>query len=403
MIWLSSERSREYLFSPWWKTDPPLCRLTSCYRVVVARYQTARVVFQEPGMRPTNVSPDLAPTVSILTPAYNSAPFIAHTIESVFRQSFPSFELLVVDDGSTDETAAVVRSFMRRDPRIRLFAQANCGIAAARNAAIAHASGRFFALLDSDDLWLPGYLEEQLAILEGHPEIAVLSANAINLGGTADGEPLLPMYSRDHLRPVSLLKLVQVEDSLSILSIFRREVVDAIGGFDETLRRSEDYDFWLRSAAAGFHIVVNPKPLGLYRRRPDSLSADEALMLHAIRRPLAKLREACPDRPEVQAAVDLQLARFAQRALLANAKKALLVGDMNEMAAQFDALASETGAVKYRVASWLSGTAPATVRWAYSCKRTLGHLTRVRRRAGWSRPSAGPPATQTRLQNHGIR
>ena len=348
-------------------------------------------------MRPTICSPALPPTVSILTPAYNSAPFIAHTIESVIRQSFSGFELLVVDDGSTDETAAVVRSFMQRDPRIRMFTQANSGIAAARNSAIAHATGRFFALLDSDDLWLPGYLEEQLRILEQHPEIAVLSANAINLGGFADGEPLLPVHDWSRLRTVSLLKLVQVEDSLSILSVFRREVVDAIGGFDDTMKRSEDYDFWLRSAAAGFRIAVNPKPLGLYRRRPDSLSADEALMLDAMRKPLAKLRATSPDRPEVQAAVDLQLARFAQRARLANARKALLDGDMGELVAQFNALASETGAVRYRIASWLSGAAPSTVRWAYTCKRTLGHLTRARRRAGWSRAHAGPPATQQTL------
>jgi GT2 family glycosyltransferase len=322
------------------------------------------------------------PVVSIVTPAYNAARYIEHTLQAAIGQTFADFELLIVDDGSTDETAAIAGRYAANDARIRVIRQNNRGIAAARNMAMANARGRYFALLDSDDIWFPTYLEEQLAILERRRDVAILSANALNFGGPCDGEPLLAGSIHQEIRPISLLRLVEVEDSMSILSIFRRNVPERIGVFDESLRRSEDYDFWLRAACAGFKIAVNPKPLGLYRRRPDSLSADEALMLEAMRRPLTKVRQYCSARPEVQAAVDRQLARVAERGLVARARHALVTGDMPRLIVHFEALAAATGASRYRVAGWLTGHAPITVRVAYQCKRAVNHITRaVRRRA----------------------
>ncbi len=320
------------------------------------------------------------PAVSIITPAFNADRFIAQTLESVTAQTYQDYELIVVDDGSTDGTAAVVESYMRQDRRIHLIRQHNRGMAAARNVALARARGTLCALLDSDDIWFPWYLAEQLDVLARCPDVAVLSANAINLGGSLDGQPLLVLPRATGIRSLSLAALVRAEDSMSIFSVFRREVVDAIGGFDVTLRRSEDYDLWLRAAQAGFRIAFNPRPLGLYRRHPDSVSADELLMLTAIKTPLAKLRDRCVDRPEIQALIDRQLASFDRRAMLANARTALLQGDMAGLTVHFAALADTTGAVRYRVARWLTDRAPVTIRWAYQWKRTLGHLTRTRRR-----------------------
>lgn len=323
-----------------------------------------------------------APVVSIITPAYNAARYIEHTLESAVRQTFGDFELLIVDDGSTDQTLEIANRYAARDSRVLVSRQSNRGIASARNAAMAQARGRYFALLDSDDLWFPTYLAEQIAILEQRPDVDVLSANALNFGGSRDGEPLLPFGNSD-IRPVTLLRLVEVEDSMSIMSVFRREVSAAIGTFDEGLRRSEDYDFWLRAAAAGFSIAVNPRPLGLYRRRPDSLSADEALMLEAMRRPLNKVRQACLHRPEVQAAVDRQLARIAERGLVARARHALLTGDMPKLVTHFSALAEATGYSRYRLAGWLSGRLPLTIRIAYHAKRTLSPLAKLGRRMAY--------------------
>jgi GT2 family glycosyltransferase len=322
-----------------------------------------------------------APRVSVITPAYNAALYIEHTLDSAIRQTFTDFELLIVDDGSTDQTRQIAEQYAKRDARVRVIHQPNRGIAAARNAALVRARGQYLALLDSDDLWFPSYLEEQLAILTHHPNLAILSANALNFGGPLDGEPLLGETADSGLRMVSLLRLVEVEDSMSIQAIFRRDVAAQIGAFDENLRRSEDYDFWLRAAHAGFQIAVNPKPLGLYRRRPDSLSAEEAVMLDAMRRPLVKLRDRCGDQPDLLAAIERQLARVSERGLVARARSALVSGDMSELVTHFSALAKETGAQRYRVARWLTGHAPITIRLAYRCKRQLGRLVRSGRRA----------------------
>ena len=319
------------------------------------------------------------PIVSIVTPAFNAEHFIAHTIESVLRQTFTDFELLVIDDGSDDGTSGIAERYAKRDSRIHLSRQTNRGIAAARNSGIKQARGRLIALLDSDDLWLPTFLCEQLAILEEHPEIAILSANALNFGGPFDGEPLLPVAGDAPIYPVPLLTLIQQEDSLSIFAVFRRELFDAVGTFDETLHRSEDYDLWLRAASAGLLIAVNPRPLGLYRRRADSLSADEALMLDAMKQPLAKVQQAFADRPDIRTAIDAKLVALAERRLVAKARTALVEGDMAALPSRFAALADATGSARYRFASWLSGKAPATIRWAYRCKRTLGQLSPGRR------------------------
>jgi hypothetical protein len=320
------------------------------------------------------------PIVSIITPAFNTATFIADTLESALAQTLTDFELIVVNDGSSDGTGDIAEQFAQRDARIRVLHQKNRGISSARNTALAHARGDLVALLDSDDVWFPSYLQEQIAILQRHPEIDILSANAFNLGGHFDGQPLLSLSVGTGVQPVTLMTLIEAEDSLSILTIFRRRVLDCIGGFDTNLRRSEDYDLWLRASMAGFGIAVNSTPLGLYRRRPDSISADEMLMLTAIRKPLIKLRTRCADRPDFQAAIDLQLARFTRRAMLLHARIALLEGDKTELANHLSALADTTGSIRYRVARWLSDRAPLAIWWAYHCKRRFRRLMQRRRR-----------------------
>jgi hypothetical protein len=164
------------------------------------------------------------------------------------------------------------------------------------------------------------------------------------------------------------------------MAVFRREVTDTVGAFDSRFRRSEDYDLWLRAAAAGFHVAINPVPLGLYRRRPDSLSSDEGRMLAAIQEPLKKLRNTCIDRRDVVARIDAQLARLVVRSHLASARAALLRGDTASLTSHFDDLAAATGSVRYRVAGLLARYAPASIVAAYRAKQLMLRL-RPRRRA----------------------
>lgn len=104
--------------------------------------------------------------VSIITPVYNGEKFVAETIESVLKQTYPNWEMIVVDDGSKDSSAAIIRQFAERDCRITSVQQPNGGSASARNNGIRRARGQFIALLDADDLWEPNFLESQLALMK---------------------------------------------------------------------------------------------------------------------------------------------------------------------------------------------------------------------------------------------
>jgi glycosyltransferase involved in cell wall biosynthesis len=261
------------------------------------------------------------PAVSIVTPAYNAARFLAEAIESAQRQTFDDFEMLIVDDGSKDDTADITEEFGARDPRIRLIRQRNAGTAAARNTAIRAARGELFALLDSDDVWLPEFLEVQLGILQQHPDVDILSSNALNLGSDAHGQPIKP--ASNDLTPVSLLDLIQRDDAVFIMSVFRRRVIERIGDFDPLVLMNEDYEFWVRAARAGCRILFNQRPLVWYRRRNDSKSTNQDAMFAGIVAVLRQLRERCADSPTELAAIDRQIARFNVKRMAVHTKAAL--------------------------------------------------------------------------------
>jgi glycosyltransferase involved in cell wall biosynthesis len=117
----------------------------------------------------------MTPIVSVIIPAYNAAKFVGRTLESLGAQTFAEFEAIVVDDGSNDDTADVVNEVVGRDSRFRLIRQANGGVAAARNRALAEARGRYLANLDSDDMWRPTFLERTIAALEAAGDEAVFA------------------------------------------------------------------------------------------------------------------------------------------------------------------------------------------------------------------------------------
>ncbi len=223
------------------------------------------------------------PVVSIITPAYNSSAFVSETIAAALAQTYRDFELIVVDDGSSDRTIDVVHAAANGDPRVVVMHSPHGGPAAARNAGLDYARGRFIALLDSDDVWMPHYLAEQLALLERFPDQAIVTANAINRGGPLDHRPLWP--DAWGWRKLTLRDLILEENAVCIMSVFHRAVVDRVGGFDPAFTGNEDYEFWIRAANAGFGIVQNLRPLGSYRRRAG-LQLDRVSGLRAVERRL---------------------------------------------------------------------------------------------------------------------
>jgi glycosyltransferase involved in cell wall biosynthesis len=338
------------------------------------------------------------PTISIITPAYNASEFLSQTVASALAQTWRDFELLIVDDGSTDDTREIAQAWERTDPRIRVLTRPHGGPSAARNTAIAQARGSYFALLDSDDLWHPTFLGSQMTILKGRPTVDVVTGNAYNMGGIRDGEPVNP--AGKSCRELSLREILARENAVFVMSVFRRTVVERITGFDERLPLNEDYDFWIRAAHAGFVFLHNPVPLGHYRRRPDSISANEMQMVTGILRVFRKARELCADRPQELAVIRKQLVRFEEERLLASAKANLVGRNFPAAANDFNSLLDVRRDFVTAAIARMSRHLPAILLWAYRMKCALNRHASV---ADSSTASAPAPSWHSAEVNHDHR
>lgn len=303
------------------------------------------------------------PLVSIITPAHNTAAYVGAAVRSAMAQSVADFELILIDDGSTDDTVARAAAAAAGDPRLRIVRRRTAaGASAARNTGLSVARGEFIALLDSDDEWLPEFLAVQLAAFSAFPEASVVNANAVSVGGPFDGRPYREVA--EGCRSISLLDMIEQEDLISIMSVFRRSVFERIGGFDISLPTNEDYEFWLRAAVAGFQFVQTPQPLVRYRRRAHSLSSDELRMLDGIVTVLTRARGWCePDSAECRA-IDFQVARFRRDALRVRAKAALRARQFEDAARQFDSLQAQYPQTAHNAMAIASRRAPRALWWA---------------------------------------
>ena len=220
-----------------------------------------------------------APLVSVVIPAYNSAPFIAETLNSVFAQTYQAREVLVVNDGSPDTPALELALAPYRD-RIVYLRQRNTGPSGARNLAIRHARGEYVALLDSDDMWLPDYLERQVERLHREPGLDLIYADGVITGGPLDGRRLMAVTPSK--RSVTVERLIAEECTvLTSCTVARRAALLGAGLFDDRFRRSEDAHLWLKLALNGGRIAWQPTVLVRHRRREGSLSHDTPAMVRA--------------------------------------------------------------------------------------------------------------------------
>jgi glycosyltransferase involved in cell wall biosynthesis len=316
------------------------------------------------------------PLVSIITPAYNTAGFLSDAIESALAQTMTDFELLIADDGSTDGTLEVARGWAQRDSRVRVSTGPNRGTASARNRAMRHARGSYFALLDSDDVWQPGFLDAQLAVFRAHPEADVVTGNAYNFGGPSHDRPLKPIGTE--CQRLSLLDILEKEDAVCIMSVFRRRVLDRIGAFNTDLRQCEDYEYWVRAAHAGCVFLVNPAPLAYYRRHPDSISANRMNHYNWVVRTYQSLLTICHDRPAERIAIERQITRFERERLLIAAKTHLVRGEFEAAATHFESLAAVTHDVPSAVMAGISRRLPYALLLAYRAKSALRALRPTR-------------------------
>jgi glycosyltransferase involved in cell wall biosynthesis len=221
-----------------------------------------------PSMDVTKIDGLRAPLVSVIVPTYNYGHFIAEALDSVLAQDYPNTELLVLDDGSTDDTESVVDPYLRHG--VRYMRQENRGIGPAKNAGLAATSGPFVGFLDADDAWLPAKLSLQVEHLMRHPEIALVGAayydcdehnrpkRRIDPPAVRSGWFFDELLVRNHVHSPTV-------------PLIRRACLEAVGGFSE-LPRSQDWDTWLR-LAEHYPIGFIAAPVARGRNHPKKSSS----------------------------------------------------------------------------------------------------------------------------------
>src|SRR5690554_3392541 len=210
------------------------------------------------------------PLISIITPTYNRADFIAEAVESVLAQTYPHFEFLIVDDGSIDHTDKVLEPYLN-DERIRLFRQENQGQSVARNVALDEAQGEFICFLDSDNYWPAAKLEQQVRIFEQFPTTDVLYGDNVIINEA--GEEL----SRNNMARYSgRIAPQMVKDNCVAMNttMARRQCFDELGGMSGKRRVADDYDLWLRFSAK-FEFRYEPEYWAWYRVMENQISSDK--------------------------------------------------------------------------------------------------------------------------------
>lgn len=210
--------------------------------------------------------------VSVVIPTYNYANYLLEAVQTVLDQSYDDFELLIVDDGSTDNTGEMTRPLLH-DPRVRYVYQQNRGLAEARNVGIRTTEGEFVAFLDADDLWLERKLERQVEIMDSTPEVGLVYTNILFIDG--EGQILTDRQWAQRRKETMFEDLLfnNVVTGSASSSMVRRECFDRVGVFDETLRSLEDLDLWLRIARC-YDFQRVDEPLAKIRHHQLNMQVD---------------------------------------------------------------------------------------------------------------------------------
>ena len=217
------------------------------------------------------------PLISIILPTFNRKGYIGECIDSVLAQTFRDFELIIVDDGSTDNTFGMLKTYL---PDVILIRQKNRGVSAARNTGLAAARGKYIAFLDSDDLWLPQKISCQIEFFNTHPRAQICQTEEIWVRNGVRVNP-----GKRHKKPSGMI----FEPSLALCLVspsavmLHKSLLEKIGTFDEGLPACEDYDLWLRISCQ-YPIYLLDRPLTVKRGgHPDQLSRTPGLDRYRIR------------------------------------------------------------------------------------------------------------------------
>lgn len=266
------------------------------------------------------------PSVSVIVPAYNTAPYIGEALESIFAQTFRDYEVIVINDGSPD-TEELERALAPCQDRIVYIKQENRGVGAARNAGIRAARAPLIALLDSDDMWEPDYLAVQVAMLRGDPAIDVMYPDAVYFGNCCEaGRRFMELCPSDG--EVTFEALVTQRCNVMNSVTARRDTVVRAGLYDESLQGPEDFDLWLRVLLGGGRIAYHRRVLVRYRRRGGSLMSSEIGNLTQILRMIDKAARYPSLTPREAEVLGRERVRFLALLRFYEGKRSLLRGDI---------------------------------------------------------------------------
>jgi glycosyltransferase involved in cell wall biosynthesis len=277
---------------------------------------------------------EAVPLVSVIIPAYNAAKYIGEALNSVFAQTFNSYEVIVVNDGSRD-TEELEQELKRHPASVHYIKQENRGAAAARNTGLRAAKGEFVAFLDADDTWLPNFLESQIEVLN-RSKSDLVYADAFLCGESPlAGRTFMEMQpSRGQVTPENLLA-VRVSVLTSTVVARKKPIVE-IGLFDETFSRGQDFDLWLRLAKKGARFAYQRKVLAHHRIVESGLSGNT---LSQIKRTMAVL-DAIKGRgeltPSEEAALQVNMKRTLAGLAVETGKEKLLQRDFAGALACFE-------------------------------------------------------------------
>lgn len=216
-----------------------------------------------------------SPTVSIIIPTHNRSMLLREAIESVLAQTFAPIEVIVVDDGSVDDTEPVVAAY---GESVRYIRQENTGVAAARNHGFADSHGEYVGFLDDDDIFLPAKIEQQVRQLESKPEIALTHCRFYHINERGKRISRIGLLPQGNV----LAQLLCKNFIWMGAPLIRRRVLEQVGAFDAQLSTGADYDIWLRIAAAGYEFGCVQQPLGAYRIQRNSMVTNIAKTEHEV-------------------------------------------------------------------------------------------------------------------------
>ncbi|MGH3084527.1 MAG: glycosyltransferase [Gaiellaceae bacterium] len=336
-------------------------------------------VLRAPGLI-GKLEPGGTPNFSVAIAAHNAARTIAEAVESVLGQTLPAFEVIVCDDGSTDETAEAVKPY---GDHVTYLRKQHGGVASARNAALERASGEFFAVLDADDTYLPARLEALAELAVARPDLDILCTDAyLEVEGQAVGR-----FGEDTAFELADQRAAILERCFCVAPAVRRTKLIDVGDFDESMHTGSDWECLIRLIHAGAVAGLVDEPLYRYRIHDRSVTADRVRTLRDRVVLLERVRQTYRLSDRAHAALARSLARQRASLVLTEAEAALRERSPDARSRAFAAARTHTVGLRTRAAALAAALAPKAAARALERREARSGRSRLRRSLEGRRPN----------------